>query len=290
MTTEQGPFTIDGSEVFELKSATIGDTLQIAVATPHLYDALQSPLPTLYVLDGNACLPIASSIARTLQLLALGSMSPVLCVGIGYPADMLEIMALRSRDLTPTVAEMPPSPFPMDKHGLGGADRFLDALTDEVFPLIEERFRSEPADRTIVGWSLGALFALHTLFTRPGSFAKYIAISPSIWWDDDVLLRTEESYASSHRDLTAKVFACVGEREETGPARMWPRFTGEGADERIALLQRAQMVSKLDELVSRLRSRRYPNLDLTHQVFADEHHTTVFPAGFTRGLVALHAT
>jgi hypothetical protein len=38
----------------------------------------------------------------------------------------------------------------------------------------------------------------------------------------------------------------------------------------------------------RLRSRHYPSLDLTHHVFEDEHHVTVFPAAVTRGLVKLY--
>jgi predicted alpha/beta superfamily hydrolase len=290
MLTEQGPLTIEGSEVFELKSAVIGDTLQITVAAPHLYDSFQYPLPTLYVLDGNLCLAMASSIARTLQFVAFGAVAPVLCVGIGYSADPLEVMSLRMRDLTPTTAELPPSPMKTDKHGMGGADRFLESLVGEVFPVIEDRFRSDPADRTLVGWSLGGLFALHTLFTRPQTFAKYVPISPSIWWNDRTVSTSEEAYAVSHQDLSAKVFACVGEREETAPARMWPPITGDGAQERIEFSQTARMVSNLDELVSRLRSRGYPNLDLTHEVFLDEHHSTVFPAAFTRALVALHAT
>lgn len=285
MTTDQGPFTIEGSEVFELTSSAIDDTLQITVAPPALYDSFQYPLPTLYVLDGNLCLPIASSIARTLQFVAFGAMAPVLCVGIGYPANPIEVMALRGRDLTPTVAELPPSPIRMDKHGLGGADRFLDALADEVFPLIEERYRSDPSNRTVVGWSLGGLFALHALFRRPQTFAKYMAISPSLWWDERTVMASEETYAASHPDLTAKVFACVGEREETGPARTWPPVPPDMFDFALS----AKMVSNLDELVARLRSRCYPNLDLAHHVFTDEHHSTVFPAAFTRGLVALHA-
>jgi uncharacterized protein len=290
MLTERGPLTIEGSEVFDLKSSAIGDTLQITVAPPHLYDSLQYPLPTLYVLDGNACLSIASSIARTLQFVAFGAISPVLCVGIGYPADMLEVMALRTRDLTPTPAQLAPSPMPVDKHGMGGADRFLESLVDEVFPLIEERYRADPGNRTVVGWSLGGLFALHTLFSRPGTFANYIAISPSIWWDDRTVLASEQTYASAHADLAAKVFACVGEREETAPARMWPPVTGDHAQERIEFSLAARMVTNLDELVARVRSRGYPSLELTHEVFRDEHHTTMFPAGFTRGLVAFHAT
>jgi uncharacterized protein len=286
MTIEQGPLTIEGSEVFELKSAAIGDTLRITVAPPALYDVFQYPLPTVYVLDGDLCLPIASSIARTLQFVAFGAIAPVLCVGIGYPADPLEVMSLRMRDLTPTTTELPDSPMKTDKYGMGGADRLLGCLVDEVFPLVEERFRSDATNRTVVGWSLGGLFALHTLFTRPQTFAKYIPVSPSIWWDDCVTLTAEERYANSHPDLTARVFACVGEREETGPSRMWPAIPADMTDFALS----ARMVSNLDDLVIKLRSRRYPSLELSHEVFRDEHHATVFPAGFTRGLTTLHGT
>jgi len=286
MLTEQGPLTIDGSSVLDVKSATIGETIRVTVVPPLLYDVYQSPLATLYVLDGNNCLPIVSSIARTLQTLAFGLVPPMICVGIGYPTDdVLDIMALRTRDLTPVTGELPPSPMPMDKYGMGGAAGLLTTLVDDVFPIVEDRWRSDPADRCLVGWSFGGLFALHTLFNRPDAFARYIAISPSIWWSDRAILRDEESYASSRDDLAAKIFACVGEREETAPSRMWPPVEGELAQFAMS----ARMVSDLDDLVARLRSRRYPSLDLTHTVFADEHHTTVFPAAVTRGLTALYS-
>jgi predicted alpha/beta superfamily hydrolase len=285
--TEQGPLTIDGSSVLDVKSAAIGDTIRVTVVPPLFYDALQMPLATLYVLDGNLCLPIVSSIARTLQSLAFGLVPPMICVGIGYPTDdVLDVMALRTRDLTPVTGELPPSPMPMDKYGTGGADALLTTLVDDVFPIVQHRWRSDPGDRCLIGWSFGGLFALHALFTRPDAFARYIATSPSIWWSERAILREEESYASSHDDLAAKIFACVGEREETAPARMWPPLEGEMAQFAMS----ARMVSDLDDLVARLRSRRYPGLDLTHTVFADEHHTTVFPAAVTRGLTKLYST
>jgi len=151
---------------------------------------------------------------------------------------------------------------------------------------VEDRWRSDPADRCLVGWSLGGLLGLHALFTRPQMFSRYILVSPSIWWDDQRVLVDEASYAETHDDLAAKIFCCVGEREETAPARMWPPQPGEAGE----FAMQARMVTALDELVVRLRSRRYPSLDLTHRVFEDEHHVTVFPTAFTRGLVSLYST
>lgn len=285
MLTEQGSFAIDGSSVFDVKSEAIGDTLRITVVPPLLYEVFEQKLPTLYVLDGNACLPMASSIARTLQMLAFGSFPPMICVGIGYPTEnFLDVMSLRTRDLTPTTGTLPPSPLPMDKHGMGGAPQLLETLVGEVFPAIEERYRSDADDRCLVGWSFGGLFALHALFNRPDAFSRYVLVSPSIWWSDQTILRDEEAYASSHDDLAAKVFACVGEREEAAISRMWPQVPTELGDFAMG----CRMVSALDELVMRLRSRHYPSLEITQQVFEDEHHMTVFPAALTRGLVALY--
>jgi hypothetical protein len=65
---------------------------------------------------------------------------------------------------------------------------------------------------------------------------------------------------------------------------MWPPIPSEMSEFAMG----ARMVSNLDELIARLRSRGYPGLELVHDVFADEHHTTVFPAGVTRGLVKLY--
>jgi hypothetical protein len=47
------------------------------------------------------------------------------------------------------------------------------------------------------------------------------------------------------------------------------------------------MVSNLDDLSAILRERRYPNFQLTHQVFADETHMSVFPIAVSRGLRAV---
>ena len=282
MWTEHGPATLEGSAVFDLASPTIGDDLRITVATPAFYDSLQFPMATLYILDANACLPIASSIARTMQTLAMGVCAPVICVGVGYPKDFLEVMALRTRDMTPVAGEMPESPMQMDRYGMGGGPAFLESLVSEVFPFVEERYRSDPAQRGIVGWSLGGLFCLHALFSGRDAFSKAMVISPSIWWAGKEVLAEEESYAKAHDDLACTVYATVGDREETAMSRMWPPVPAEAAPQ----LQKAEMVSNLSRLVDALRGRHYPGLVLHHETLM-EHHTSIFPAAFTRGLLTL---
>jgi predicted alpha/beta superfamily hydrolase len=277
---------LSGFTTFDVPSDAVGDTFRITVATPYLYEAIQNPLPTMYILDGVLCLPMASGITRSLEVNAFGLMKSMICVGISYATDdPLDIMSLRTRDMTPTEGTLPPSPMPVDKFGVGGGPKFLDALTNEIMPAVEDRWRVDPSDRCLVGWSLGGLFGLYTLFNRPEAFARYLLVSPSIWWDDRAILKDEAAYAASHDDLAARVYACVGEREETAPSRMWPPVPSEFVEN----LMSARMVSSLEELVAKLRSRRYPSLDIASNVFEDEHHVTVFPAGFARGVHHLYA-
>ncbi len=70
----------------------------------------------------------------------------------------------------------------------GGADKFRQHLQDEVKPFIEGRYRTSGEDG-IIGESLAALFITETFLRTPASFDHFIAISPSLWWDDMGLSR-----------------------------------------------------------------------------------------------------
>ena len=94
----------------------------------------------------------------------------------------------RNRDYTPTYA-------PKQKGGLefptsGKADKFLEFLKSELFPYVESNYRTQPY-RIITGWSLGGLFTVFTYLEHPEYFSAYLAISPSLWWDNESMLKTE---------------------------------------------------------------------------------------------------
>jgi enterochelin esterase-like enzyme len=93
----------------------------------------------------------------------------------------------RDRDYTPTHAPEQSNgrlSFPTS----GGAEAFREFLEREVFPLVESRYRTHP-DRTLSGWSNGGLFTVHTFLENPSLFSRYLAISPSLWWDESVLVK-----------------------------------------------------------------------------------------------------
>jgi predicted alpha/beta superfamily hydrolase len=162
---------------------------------------------------------------------------------------------------------LPPKAWPPEED-LGSADHFLTFIENELKPFIEERYPADPNDQTLLGISLGGLFALHALFSAPGSFQRYIAISPSIWWNACALHDVEEQ-AGYLGGVGGPVFMSVGGDEED-----------EAPD--------ARMIMNMVELAERLR-RNFPDVRLSSCVFDGETHMSVAPAGISRGLRAVFA-
>jgi hypothetical protein len=101
-----------------------------------------------------------------------------------HPIPQLIVVGIdntdRNRDFTPTHMEkMRNMRFPTS----GEAESFRKFLVEEALPLIDKHFRTTPF-RVLAGWSLGGLFTIDTLLSEPSRFDAYLAISPSLWWDD----------------------------------------------------------------------------------------------------------
>jgi predicted alpha/beta superfamily hydrolase len=152
----------------------------------------------------------------------------------------------------------------------GRAPEFLAFIEEEVKPFVASRYPVE-GNGALFGCSLGGLFALYALLSRPGSFDHYIAGSPSIWWGDAMLFDLEERMAASTRDVAATLFMGVGSLEE-----------GAG----IPGVDAFRFITNVREMASRLESRGYPSLKVVTRVFDDEGHTSVPPVVLTRGLRA----
>lgn len=165
------------------RSEILGEERTILVRLPEGYEETTRKYPVLYVLDGEYFFQQAVSAVQFLSELGYDRGQ--------HPIPELIVVGVvnvdRDRDYTPTHAPEQSGgrlSFPTS----GGAETFQRFLEREVFPLIESKYRAHP-DRTLSGWSLGGLFTVHTFLENPSLFSRYLAISPSLWWDDSVLVR-----------------------------------------------------------------------------------------------------
>lgn len=268
-----GLASLRNTQSYRLASRHVDQTFTIDVAPPPFGIQPGRVLPVIFVLDGDMTFAGAAQTARALQMGPNG-LPPALVVGVGYAGG--DGMARRLRDLTPsidqrylTMARATPGPFALPTDVVpGGADAFLAFLHEELKPFIASRYPIDPDDQTLAGLSLGGLFVLHVLFTQPRAFRRWMAMSPSIWWDERRVLAEEAALAERVMDLDARLFLSVGALEEAEDAS-------------------ARMVSNLYELEATLRGREYPGLSTTAVVFPEESHMSVFPAAFSRGVRAV---
>jgi predicted alpha/beta superfamily hydrolase len=162
-------------------------------------------------------------------------------------------MPLRERDFTPTKTSGSPAS--------GGGPAFLNFLEHDIIPLIERTYRTIPADRGLLGHSIGGLFALYALEERPALFQRIVAASPVAGWDHDLLIK---SAAEKLKNLPK-------------PVRLDLSAGDEGDLEILLAAQTAAFARKLDEL-------KPANLEHRHTVFPGENHNSVRFASFPPGL------
>jgi len=261
--TEAAPagYVLPETEVFALASSE-GATYRIFVSRPETPPP-PGGFPVVYVLDGNAIFASFAE-ARRLQKSLGQAADQAIIVGVGYPINEPFDVSRRMFDLTP----MPPEKAPAAQAGMaqfrtGGQDAFARFLLDKLRPEIARRFQVNAARQALIGHSLGGLFALHMLYTRPEAFNAIVAASPSQWWNDQAILKEERAFAatlaSAHPpEHPARLLVMVGEREEpqamvwdaTALARRLEPLSGNGLRSQFMLLDGESHLSVPSRMVS----------------------------------------
>lgn len=168
--------------------------------------------PVIYMVDGNA----AMASIDVDDLKAISALSAPVLVAIGYDTEARHDVIARAFDYTPPVTENGVSkPVEVRGRSGGGADIFLDYIETHIKPAVEER---EPIDRsrqTLWGHSYGGLFALHTLFTHPDLYQRYVAGDPSLWWYDGILVKTAQAFDTTQAKDKRIAIMVGGQRRST---------------------------------------------------------------------------
>ncbi|MEO7910786.1 MAG: alpha/beta hydrolase-fold protein, partial [Roseiflexaceae bacterium] len=171
--SEQYPRTaLFGTEERTLFCPTLGRQYHLSVALPDSYKTSTQAYPVIYVLDGDLFFGMAAGLTPMSHWL-LG-IPEVIIVGISYGMESYDQwVQLRERDFKiPEVRDAPPD---------SAANRFLDALTQEMIPFIEANYRTNPSDRCLYGYSSSGFFVLYALFHQPEAFQRYLSGSGDLY-------------------------------------------------------------------------------------------------------------
>jgi predicted alpha/beta superfamily hydrolase len=157
----------------------------VLVYLPPGYDTSTADrYPVLYLHDGQNVFDQATSfgdewrVDETAQeLITANRIEPIIVVGVYNTGDH------RLDEYTPTPST--------DGRGGGHADDYGRMVVEELKPFIDRTYKTFPgvANTAMGGSSLGGLLTMHLGLRYPTVFGKLAVLSPSVWWDQQVILR-----------------------------------------------------------------------------------------------------
>ena len=173
-----------------IQSKILGEKRKIWV---HLPDGANQKYPVVYLLDGDGHFSSVVGMIQQLSTTNGNMMCPkMIVVGINNTNRM--------RDLTPSRVSSDPLMDSTMTKTTGGGENFTEFIEKELFPYIDSIYPSAPY-RILIGHSLGGLMVINTLINHPNLFNSYVAIDPSMWWDDGKLLKqTQKELAKKKWD------------------------------------------------------------------------------------------
>jgi predicted alpha/beta superfamily hydrolase len=250
-------------EAFSLRSKILNEERPYWVYLPASYDDrtfMPRRYPVLYLLDGEAYFHSASGVVQFMSSGFNGNNQIPELIVVAIPNTD------RTRDLTPThsVIGYDGKEDPSQESSGGGA-AFLQFLRDELFPKIESAYRTLPY-RILAGHSDGGLLAAQALLDAPEMFNSYVALDPSLWWDNQVLIHRAEGRLKAARKRRAAVYLSLSNNPDIG-----------FGDPKIMV----GAVRRFDKL---LKSAS-PGISSTLQYFEAEDHVSVPLVGLYHGLL-----
>ena len=263
---EANEVVLKGTSQFLIKSSKEGRMYQIFVYRPKEAEPPEG-YPIIYVLDANS---VFGTIVEAMRLQSRRpektGIVPAVIIGIGYPVDGAFSPA-RYYDFTLPVdfSELPKKPDGGTWPAHGGAENFLHFIEEDLKPEIMNAIKINQDRQALFGHSLGGLFTLYTLFSKPHAFQTYIAGSPSIHWNKKWFHEEEDQFLKRLKrdDREISLFVGVGEFEKK---------------------HKSGMNENALELSDRLKISVKSGLCVKFKEFEEENHVSILPPLINKGL------
>ncbi len=192
------------NDVHIIHSNVLKQDRHVYIHVPKLDSAdINKALPVLYLLDGENHFHILSAYIEYLRHWQF--IPPIIVVGI--------VSANRIKDLTPTNSLVDFDGKVDSSYKIsGGNEQFFNFIQQELMPYIETAYKTN-SFKLLAGHSLGGLTAINCMLLRPAMFDAYIAVSPSIWWNNKSILKLTAQKLKGLSTLTKKFFYSNGNED-----------------------------------------------------------------------------
>lgn len=200
----EGEPIITGS-AHRIASSVYGETKLITVRLPRGYtDNPDRRYPVVFSVDGGPeqDFELLAGIAAEAEFST--SFEPFILIGVRTDN--------RYAQLTPPLERMDPKMLTAlfgDRMQPDGAPKFREFLARDVIPWATSRYRADRKVLTAV--SLGGLFVVDTLLERPEMFDDYIALTPSVWWDQGRVAEEAAAKLAAHAKSDRRIYITMGD-------------------------------------------------------------------------------
>ena len=239
---------------FSLHSDVLNEDRHCIISLPDSYDAEDAQhYPVMILLDGYTHF---KTTAATVHFMSSAS---------NRNRDMPEMIVVaienvdRERDFTHTKIQT------VRVNTMGGGPNFLNFIEQELIPYVDAHYRTEPS-RILVGHSLGGLLAVNAYRDPNSMFDGYIAVDPSIWWEEALI-----------REKVAEV----------QPSSFEKRIYIATANQGPANQQKNKI--RHDKLFALLQEKAGDDLHMKVEYFDEEDHRSVVMVAIYQGLKYLYA-
>ena len=241
------PLTI--GEIRTIKSKILKEERTLNIYLPQNFDKTKS-YPIIYLLDGSMNEDFIHVTGLIQFFNQMYSMPETIVVGIAN-IDRKKDFTFHT-DLKDLQKDYPTT---------GHSDKFIDFLEKELKPYIESQFKT--TDKYLFGQSLGGLLATEILLKKPEMFNNYFIISPSLWWDDESLLKQAPQLLAKIKDTKKFVYVSVGKGEHP------------------------VMVKDAEDFYDVLKKSNKKNWTLEYKMMDLDNHATILHRSLYEGLVKL---
>jgi predicted alpha/beta superfamily hydrolase len=167
-------------QMHKIESKHLPVPRDLVICLPPGYEAdTARRYPVFYMHDGSNVYVEWKLDEVVRSLVAAGTIEPVILALIPNGGSQED----RFNDYTPTK--------PANVKAGGKADAYGRMLIEEVKPFVDAtyRTRTEPEHTGLGGASLGGMISLYFGLKHPEVFGKLAVMSPSVWWDNKLILR-----------------------------------------------------------------------------------------------------